>query len=123
MDSRAMKNTNLSEISGVPAYSVYRYMNGERAFSLTDLEKISKALNLNTSSILRQAEDALTQNPQIPEAAPAPPLSDAFIDQLQQDLIAGKYALATQHHEPNSLDGLGKNPKYTRMGRKWRGKI
>lgn len=76
MDRESLKNTDLSARSGVPTSSIYRYMNEERAFSLSDLEKVSKSLNLRTSSLLARAEANLSAQNSAPPALPsAPPLN------------------------------------------------
>lgn len=61
-EDKGMTLVELSERSGIPRGSLYRYLDGDRDMKLSNIEAIATALNLDAGILLHDAIQAARRN-------------------------------------------------------------
>lgn len=110
-DSSGMTYQELADVAGLSHATVFRSLKGERATTVSEIGKISRALDVRVWRVFKEAQErlAVRQAEEAVRATTADPAATyiATAEAKLQAVLRGDYAPAARRHEPDPLQGIG----------------
>lgn len=104
----------LGRRAGIAQSVVHRILSGDYAIKISQASALAQAFGRSLKTFVARAESTLTaqssSSPVSPVSSTAPPLSEEYITQLEQDLASGRYAYAaytTPYKPADDTDSVG----------------